>query len=372
MAHIICLSGSRWMKLPTRTQWLLTQLNRSHKILFFQPPPPLLSRDPRKNDYKKEGLHPQKNITVYTLPPTFQVTNYDHPRLLRQNLKKMTRYIEEKAAKNSVYDPLLWVCSPLYAGLLDTLDYKGIVYDCYQDWPQFDIHWESLLANQADVLFAASPGLVDHLSPCNRNIALLPNGCNYRLFAKVEDLTLQVPSPLLSIRGPLFGFLGDVGKSLDLRPVYRAAKAHPAWSFVFAGRCSRGNSLYQAMQKLPNVHFMGKLSPLDLPGYAAQFDVLIDLLETDDPDEDVVPSRIYEYLVVGKPIAAMYPLRFAPVYSDVIYGAKSPKEFVDACYQAVMENSAWAPATRKRYGAEADWSHRAQEAERILESNGLL
>lgn len=372
MAQIICLSSTRWLKLPTRTQWLLTQLNRYHKILFFQPPPSLLSRDPRKNDYKKEGRHPQGNITVYTLPPTFQVTNYDHPRLLEQNLKKLTRYITEKAAKANFYNPLLWVCSPLYAGLLDTLDYKGIVYDCFQDWPQFDIRWESILANRADVLFAASPGLVEHLAPCNTNIALLPNGCDLKLYTQTEDLTLQVPAPLMRIRGPLFGYLGDAVRDLDLRPVYRTAKAHPAWSFVFAGRCSRENPLYQAVHRLENVHFLGKISPLDLPGYAAQFDVLIDLLETDDPDEDVVPSRIYEYLVVGKPIAAMYPLRYIPVYSDVIYGAKSPKEFVDACYQAVMENSAWAPATRKRYGAEASWANRAQEAERILESNGLL
>lgn len=372
MAQIICLAGSRWQKLPTRTQRLLTHLNRYHKILFFQPPPPILSRDPRKNDYKKEGRHPQANITVYTLPPTFQVTNYDHPRLLAQNLKKMARYINEKAAEASFYNPLLWVCSPLYAGLLDTLECKGMVYDCYQDWPQFDIRWESILANQADVLFAASPGLVEHLEPCNNNIALLLNGGDAKLYAKTEDLTLQIPAPLLRIRGPLFGYLGDASRDLDLRPVYRAAKAHSAWSFVFAGRCSKDNPLYQPLRRLENVHFLGKISTLDLPGYAAQFDVLIDLLETDDPDEDVVPSRIYEYLVVGKPIAAMYPLRFIPVYPDVIYGARSPKEFVDACYQAVLENSAWAPATRKRYGAEAAWSSRAKEAERILESNGLL
>lgn len=372
MAQVICLSASRWLQLPSRTQWLLTNLNHSHKILFFQPPPALLSRDPRKNDYKKDGRNPQPNITVFTLPPTFQVTGYDHPRLLRHNVKKLTRYINEKASKASFHMPLLWVCSPLYAPLLDGLSCKGIVYDCFQDWPQFDIRWESILANRADVLFAASPGLVEHLSPCNENIALLPNGCNERLYAKTEDLTLQVPAPLLRIPGPLFGFLGDAGRNLDLRPVYRAAKAHTAWHFVFAGRCSKENPLYQTMQRMPNVHFLGKISPLDLPGYAAHFDVLIDLLDTDDPDEDVVPSRIYEYLVVGKPIAAMYPLRFAPVFSDVIYGARSPKEFVDACYQAVLENSAWAPATRKQYGANAAWTSRASQAEQILESNGLL
>lgn len=372
MAYIICLASQRWRKRPTRTQRLLTQLNHYHQILFFQPSPVLFSRDPNKNDYKKEGWHPQPNITVYTLPPVFHLTDYDHPHLLAHNEKKLTRYINDKAREARCYNALLWVCSPVYATLLDGLDCRGIVYDCYQDWSEFDIRWESILANRADLLFAASPGLVEHLAPCNKNIALIPNGGDCKLYRKTEDLTLHVPDPLLRIRGPLLGYLGDVGRNVDLRPVYQAAKAHSGWSFVFAGRCSKANPLYEPIRRLDNVRFLGKLDVLELPSYAAQFDVLFDLLETDDPDEDVVPSRIYEYLMVGKPIAVMYPLRFIPVFSDVIYGARSPKEFVEACEQAVVENSGWAPAARKRYGAEADWCSRAQTAERILESNSLL
>lgn len=372
MAHIICLGSTRWLKLATRTQQLLTQINRYHKILYFQPPPALISQDPRKSDYKKEAIHPQHNISVYTLPPTFNLTNYDHPRLLDYNLKKMTRYISEKVRKHNIQDALLWICSPFYFGLLDTLQYKGVVYDCYQDWSIFDIRWESILANRADVLFAASPGLVDHLEPCNTNIALLPNGCNFQLYQRSEDLTLQVPDPLMRIPGPLLGYLGDVTRYVDLKPVYRAAKANPSWSFVFAGRCSRENPLSKTIRSLGNVHFLGKIAQRDLPNYAAQFDLLFDLLDTDDPEEDVVPSRIYEYLVVGKPLVAMYPTRFVPVFPDVIYGARSPKEFVDACQQALLENSGYTSLRRKQYGAEADWAKRAQLAERILESNSLL
>lgn len=372
MAHIICLGSNRWLKLAGRTQQLLTQINRYHKILYFQPPPALVSQDPKKSDYKKEAIHPQRNISVYTLPPTFNLTNYDHPRLLSYNLKKMTKYINEKVRKEHIQDPLLWVCSPFYYGLLDTLQYKGVVYDCAQDWSLFDIRWESILANRADVLFAASPGLVEHLEPCNTNIALIPNGCNCKLYQRSEDLTLQVPDPLLRIPGPLLGYLGDVTRYVDLKPVYRAAKANPSWSFVFAGRCSRENPLFKTLKAMSNVHFLGKIPQRELPIYGAQFDVLFDLLDTDDPEEDVVPSRIYEYLVIGKPLVSMYPARYVPVFSDVIYGARSPQEFVDACQQALVENSGYTSVRRKHYGAEADWSGRAQLAERILESNSLL
>ena len=76
--------------------------------------------------------------------------------------------------------------------------------------------------------------------------------------------------------------------------------------------------------------------------------------------------------MVGKPLVSMYPARYVPVFSDVIYGARSPKEFVDACQQALLENSGYTSVRRKHYGAESDWSGRAQLAERIRESNSLL
>lgn len=372
MSYIVVLGAQRWLKMPTRTQRLLTRLNSAHQILYFQPSPFRFSSNPHKQDYKKACFHPQPNISVYTLPPTFDLTGYDHPQLLRMNQRRLSGYIREKMRSHFVYHPLLWLCSPVYATLLDDLEFRGMVYDCFRYWGQFDLRWESIIANRADVLFAASQGLRDHLSPCNNNIAVIPDGGDAALFQRSEDLTLQAPSTLLRMRGPLLGYLGDVGRNTDLTPVYLASRSHTAWHFVFTGRLSSANPSAELIRGQRNVHFLGKVDRQEQPRYAAHFDVLFDLLDTQDPDEDVVPSRIYEYLTVGCPIAAMYPEHFAAVYPDVIYGARSPKEFVEACEQAVLENSGWAVSTRKRYGAEADWRNRAKFAELVLERNSLL
>ena len=61
-----------------------------------------------------------------------------------------------------------------------------MVYDCDRDWFDLPPRWESDLALAADVVFAASPGLADHLSPCNDNIALLPNGVNFPMFTRTR------------------------------------------------------------------------------------------------------------------------------------------------------------------------------------------
>ena len=372
MSYIVVLGAQRWMKLPTRTQIFLTQLHRTHQILYFQPSPFRFSGSPRCKEYKNPCFHPRENISVYTLPPVFELTNYDHPRLLQMDRKRLAGFIREKMRAHFIYHPLLWLCSPVYVHLLDDLEYRGMVYDCFRYWGQYDLRWESLVVNRADVCFAASPGLRDHLSPCNNNIAVIPDGGDYTLFQRSEDLTLQAPPALMRLRGPLLGYLGDVNSRTDLTPVYRAARSHTAWHFVFAGRLSGANESAELIRSLPNVHFLGKVPREELPRYAAHFDVLFDLLDTQDPDEDVVPSRIYEYLTVGCPIAAMYPERFTAVYPDVIYGARSPREFVEACEQAVLENSGWAVNARKRYGAEADWRLRSRFAQQVLERNSLL
>lgn len=373
MSNIYVLGAQRWLKLPTRTQWLLTQLNHSHQILYFQPSPYRFSRSPHKSDFQRPCLRPQPNIAVYTLPPVFQVSSdEEHRFLLASNRRVWLKYIREKLSAHQCYNALLWVSSPVYAPILDDLDYRGMVYDCFRYWGQYDIHWESLVAFRADVIFAASPSLIYRLSECNRNIALLPDGGDLTLFRLSEDLTLSAPASIQRLRGTLLGYLGDVGQRTDLRPVCQAARFHPGWHFVFAGRLNRDNPDADLAEELPNVHFLGKVSRSDLPRYAAHFQVLFDLLDTSDPDEDVVPSRIYEYLAVGKPLVAMYPKNFSAVYPDVIYGAKNSAEFVDACQQAVMENSGWAVKSRKEYAREASWEVRAKTAEQVLERNSLL
>ena len=85
--------------------------------------------------------------------------------------------------------------------------------------------WESDLALAADVVFAASQGLIDHLSPCNDNIALLPNGVNHPMFTRPPA---ELPPELRGLSSPILGYTGTLWRDLDLAPVLYAAQAMPA------------------------------------------------------------------------------------------------------------------------------------------------
>ena len=217
------------------------------------------------------------------------------------------------------------------------------------------------------MIFAASPGLVDRLSPCNSNIALLPNGVNYPMFARTG---LDVPPELRDIRGPVLGWVGGLTPDLDLAPVEYAAGEHPDWTFVLVGRVGE-NPRLGYLEELGNVRLTGRHPMVDIPDYVGRFDVCLDLRRRRHEDSDVTPRRIYEYLSTGKPIVSLLSPDQVEEFPDVIYGAHTLEEYCRMCERALTEDPAWVSPRRRDYGAAAAWSRRAEEVRRILKAIGL-
>lgn len=369
MKSLLCLSASPWRSVPNRTQHLMTRL-KDVDILFFEPAPPLFGKTSRQKAYKKPGRPVRENITVYTLPPVLPVTDR-HPFWENLTYCRISRFLLSTMRSKRCNAPLLWMSSPAYAPLADRLPHHGLVYDCDQDWSMLPERLESDLAYHADVVFAASAGLVDHLSPCNTNVALLPNGVVYSMFARDGLEEPPFPQELVSIRSPILGYAGTVWEDMDLTPVVEAAQAHPEWNFLFVGRVKHNPSLSH-LHALPNVHFLGPKKAGELPEYVTRFDVCLSFLRLDRSDYDVLSPRIYEYMATGAPIVSMGVTGQDEEYPDVIYTAYNPPHFITQCEAALREHSAWNRTRRRDYAAAASWSNRAQQLQRILVGNALL
>lgn len=355
----LVLSDSPWRSVPTRTQQLITRLKDS-SVLFFEPD------NPHAASVKGPGRQVRPNVTVYTLPPVRPVP--DGADFLRRRLyKKQADAIHKVTAQRRVRDAVLWTTSPEHVHLLDQLTYRGLVYDCGQDWSDLPPQWEGDLAAAADVVFAASPGLADRLSPCNGNIAVLPNGVNFPMFCRTD---LDIPPELRTIGGRVLGWVGAITPELDLSPVEYAAAGHPGWTFVLLGRVTE-NPRLPYLETLPNVRILGHRPMVDVPDYLGRFDVCLDLRRKSQVYDDVTPRRIYEYLSTGKPIVTLLFPDEVEEYPDVIYGAHSLEEFDRMCSRALAEDKSWVSPRRRDYGAAAAWSRRAGEVQRILGSIGL-
>ena len=360
--QILCLAEEPWSSIPGRSQQLMTRL-RDVQVLYFAPSPGLWDRA-----WRKPGRKVRPNITVYTLPPVL-VDAARFPRLFHAAQRRVADFIARCAEQRRFSDPLLWVTSPVHVHLLDRLSYGGLVYDCAREWDDEQGDWEGSLAHVADLVFAASPGLSERLSPCSANIALLPNGVNYPLFSGEGSVPRRDLLPRVS--GPLLGFAGSLHSQLDLAPVLRAALERPDWTFLLLGR-QGDNPLLPRLRQLDNVLLPGPCPLTQVPDYLGRCDVLLELLRTDQPYSDVVPTRLYEYLSTGKPVVAMLWPDQVEQFPDVVYAAHSPQEFVRMCRHALEEDRDWVAPRRRGYGRAASWSDRAAQVARILDTAGLF
>lgn len=357
MKQIVCLSHTPWSSRPTRTQQLITRLSGTD-ILFFEPPGP-------HPDSKGRKVRP--NVMVYQLPKLIDIAS-NVPFVARYNRHKIASYIEKVMTRHRFREPLLWCTTPENVHQLDYLAYRGLVYDCHRYWSELPIQWEGELAAAADVCFVASEGLEDRLSPCNQNIALLPNGVNYPLFSREM---VEQPHDLADLSGtPVFGFVGSLRTDLDVSPLLLAADEHPEWTFLLIGPVERSSYL-RRLEQYENIRILGNHPLVEIPDFLACCSVCFHLLRVYEEDSDVLPSRIYEYLTAGKPVVSMLWKHQRQEFPDVIRSARSAQEFVEQCEQALAENPAELLHRRRNYGAAAAWDNRAEEVMRILDANAL-
>lgn len=358
MRQVVCLADRPWSAVPTRTQQLMTRM-KGAEVLYFEP------ARRGSGDWKLPGRKLRPGLIAYTLPP-----NSAQPGglLARRDASRSLKFLQSTLEHHSFREPVLWCASPGGAQFLDDFAYRGLVYDCARDWPRYPETWESELATEADVCFAASPDLMRHLSPCSANVTLLPFGCNYPMFAKDD---LPVPAPLKRLSGPVFGFLGTLWPDLDLTPLGYLADIRPDSSIVLVGQ-NRGCHLLPELLTRSNVHYLGPAEPVDVPDYLAHFDVCLYLLRRGRLYDDVISPRMFEYLSSGRPIVAMLRPEQVEHFPDVVYGAHTPQEFALLCSRAQEESGTYARDRRREYGKAAAWSNRANEVNRILESIGLF
>lgn len=356
---IVCLSSEPWQSIPTRTQQLMTRM-KGAQVLFFEPP-----EEKGGLEHKKPGRKVRPGVTVYTLPPVWKTSGQGF--IFRRNLRKMGEAIQNVLRRKGCKEPVLWCTSPENVHLLDFIPYRGLVYDCDRYWAGFPLDWESDLALNADVIFAASGGLVDRLKPCSENIALVENGCNYPMFTRSD---IEAPEILNGVQGPLLGYIGTLWRDLDYSPVFQCAAAHPDWRFLFVGRQEPSPGL-RRLKEMKQVILAERCPLIEVPDYIYQLDVCMNL-RREGVASDVCSGRVFEALAAGKPVVRhSFPGQMEDL-PELMYQSDDLNGFVAQCEKAMREDGPWLIARRRDAGSEAAWDCRAQQVREILEANMLL
>jgi len=331
----------------------MARLSADAQVVYFEPP---------FGHKSGKGRQVRPNVMAYTLPAPSPLAPL-HSALFRHWQRRVGAFVARVLERHKIHDPLLWVSNPELYPMARSLPRSGLIYDCTRYFPELPLEWESELAFSADLCLAASPALAKHLQPCNDNVVLLPNGCNYPVFAQIMSRRSGGQKVLT--------YCGTLWEDLDLAPLLSCAEAHPEWEFRLAGSSEERFPQKALAQQYPNLRFTGAYSPREMAAILNDTDICINLLRRNQQLPDLIPNRIFEYLASGRPIVTMLYPEQIEVFADTIYGASSSREFVFCCERALLETNEALPERRRRHAQKANWAGRAQQVAGILNSIGL-
>jgi glycosyltransferase involved in cell wall biosynthesis len=309
---------------------------------------------------EKDGLYLYSPITIPF--HKYRAVRFANRLLLRVLLSRACREV-------GIEKPLLWIFMPHYSCALDSIDKKGVVYYCvdeYSSQPKVDPETIRLMEREilakADVVFAVSNALVESKSPHNPNTHLSRHGVDVETFRRAASPDQEVPADISSVPRPIAGFFGLLEEWTDVALIDHLAAALPDVSFVFVGRIACD---VEPLRQRANVHFLGQRPYESLPGYLKAFDVCMLLYKQGEFSRNANPKKLREYLAAGKPVVSVR-IREVEHLGDLVYIADSCAQYADLLRRAIAEDSP--DLRRKRMSAmeNESWEAKVERLSAII------
>jgi glycosyltransferase involved in cell wall biosynthesis len=264
---------------------------------------------------------------------------------------------------------LTWFVVPHPGALAKRFGEKLTVYYCIDDYAAFPgMDAEAIqaaddqLTRTADVVFVASPALVEKKRELNPNAHFSPHGVDYDLFAKASDPSVTPAEGVRSLPHPVIGYFGVLGDWIDHELLIYLARSRPNWTFLFLGHTAGDVSDLRA---LPNIVLAGPKPYEELPLWARVFDVAIYPNRLNRQVKHANPLKIREYLASGKPVVSIT----TPVtsqFAELLYLADTHEDFLAAIERALREETPERRAARMNSVAAMSWDARFRETLQIV------
>jgi len=214
---------------------------------------------------------------------------------------------------------------------------------------------EPQLIAKSDLTVTNSDFFRDFARKFNPNSHMIGQGCDLTLYSD-PDGKLTVPDDLKAIPHPIIGYTGALTAiRLDLDILIHIAKSRPAMQLVLVGPEDE-HFKNSELHNLPNVHFLGRKNPEELPGYIKGFDVAINPQIINPITNVNYPLKIDEYLAMGKPVVAS-KTTFMAYFGEITYLAADKEEYVHCIDKALKEDAPELEAKRKMVARSHSWEN---------------
>mgnify|MGYP002628798115 CR=1 FL=1 len=368
------------LPIATTRKYTALEISRKNRVLFVNLPEtrttylkqknnPLIQKRKRILQGKEPDLV-QVSPTMWVLYPKmvsesinwipvhqlFYFLNYLNERLFASRIKKAVKEL-------GFHDCIILNDNSMLTGyslkeMLKPSLYIYLLRDAVTLVPYHGKHgtkYEPKLIAKSDLTVTNSSFFGNYARQHNPNSHTIGQGCDVSMYSD-PDGTLPIPEDVKDIQRPIIGYTGALTTiRLDPGILEFVAKAHPEWSIVLVGpedEGFRGSNLHQ----LPNIHFLGRKDPAELPGYVKSFDVAINP-QLHNPITDVnYPLKIDEYLAMGKPVVAT-KTAFMDYFKDHSCLASTNEEWVLCIEKLLLGDSPECITKRKALAAEHTWEN---------------
>jgi glycosyltransferase involved in cell wall biosynthesis len=296
--------------------------------------------------------------------------------------RKINKYLILKKLKSMNIDfsnLIVWTYLPTWTAIdiIKTLKPKLSIYYCADNFSASSESaikikkTEEEILRTCDIVFVTADRLYKHALQFSSKTFKFPHGVNIDIFAEARKTEISPPNDLKHIKHPIIGYIGSIHRWLDLNLLEDIAKKMPDFSFVFVGPVQTKVS---SLKNHPNIYFTGKKEHNELPYYVKFFDVCIIPYLITSYTESVAPTKLNEYLAMGKPVVST-PLpeiiSFNRESGDIVDIADGAVNFSEAISRTYRNNNS--DLIRKRIAiAEGNtWQKRINDMSEIIETNIL-
>ncbi|MDG4596949.1 MAG: glycosyltransferase [Candidatus Contendobacter sp.] len=351
---VICFANIEWSARYQRPQHIMSQFAKNGYRVFYI----IASKLPPSNTaymVEKVAEHVYEVCLRVGLTQNFygEMMEYRNKIDFLESLAELMKDYRIKTALSVVHIPY-W--TPLALELRARYDWK-ILYDCMDEWVDFPnigkalIDQEEILVRQSDLVTVTASLLYEKWSSVAQRCVLIRNAVDYVFFREYCS-----PNRLLEdITHPIIGYYGALAEWVDFELLSFLAQSRPDWSFVLIGDIFVKDTA--GLAKIFNVYMPGRQPYLDMPKFLYHFDVCLIPFKLNNVTHAVDPVKFYEFISAGKPIVSV-PLEELKIYSDYIYFASQPEQFLRKIEMALGEIDPDLFNRRVELAQRNDWTSR--------------
>ncbi len=356
-----------WNSIRQRSHHIAERMSARHDFFYIQP---LGLRSMRLSDLGRalrrlKALPGESHLSTNLRIRTFYSIPFVHPVIEKVNVRLLEKQMRAFVDKETV----VWITAPsgILPGILKRLQFKALVYEMMDDYPQFhpelekEIHSaEELLIGRADVVIVTSAALSEKARRLNagKDPVVIGNGVDFDFF---NGPAAGRPADLGGMR-KIAGYVGAIDSWLDMDTIVFLADRREDIDFVFVGPVR--------IREIPvrrNIHFMGSRDYYSIPDYCSAFDACLIPFRQGEFADTINPVKLYEYFALGKPVVASRMKELLSL-QHLLYLAADKEEFLDKLDRALEENDPGMSIMRRKTAELNDWSRKTALVEEVLRS----